>query len=317
MHALVSNSSSGPLGRDLASLEASLKVTSVRSFKDLFLVLDAGAMLRSDSDNESGRVRAQTYPPRPFPCLPDNFPPGRGEWFVNAMDSCRTSSPSPLKKKLGDGLGSGLFLQNKRAYGGSLEGLSSVGANWSKIKSIRTTPTPTSCESGGSVSSRSGTTPRGGQRVPRRRHHHRKGGLGERGTPVQTTRQQRLVTSMFALVVVLGSIQIIALIVHPPRGGSFGVGGLSGIAANRDMVDGNSVRRRVTGGFQDKFLRASSVSSAAEASGSGGLQARALNNNDPVQRQEQSLSLSNPRAFEMVAADMGHLKDTVSNCFIL
>lgn len=267
-------------------------------------------MLRSDSDNESGRVRAQTYPPRPSPRLSDNNLPDR-EWLGNAMDSCRTSSPSPLKKKVEYGFGSGQFLQNKRAYGGSMEGLSSSGTSWSKMKFTRTSPTPTSYESGGSVSSRSGATPRGGPRGSRRRHHHRKGGWGEGGTPVQITRQQRLVTSMFALVIMLGSIQIIALIVRPPRGGSFGVGGLSGLAAADGTADGSSVRRRVTGGFQDKFLRASSVSSATGAS-AGGLQARAFGNNDIAQRHEQGLSLSNPRAFEMVAADMGHLKDTVS-----
>lgn len=127
---------------------------------------------------------------------------------------------------------------------------------------------------------------------------------------MQATRQQRLVSSMFALVVVLGSIQIIALIVHPPRGRSVGVGGLSGVATTGRTVDGSSVRRRVTGGFQDKFLRTPSVSSAAEAS-AGGLQARELNDNNIVLRPERGLSLSNPRAFEMVAADMGHLKDTV------
>eukprot|EP00752_Nemacystus_decipiens_P005528 g5000.t1 len=266
-------------------------------------------MLRSDSDNERGRVRAQTYPTRPSPRLSENiFQPDRDGWFGNAQDSCRTSSPSPLKKKLRDGFGSGLFLQNKRAYGGSMEGLSSSGTSWSKVKSTRTSPAPTSCESGGSGSSRSGVTPRGGPRASRRRHHHRKGGWGERGAPVQTTRQQRLVTSMFALVVVLGSIQIIALIVHPPRGGSFGVGGLSGIAVAGGTGDGSHVRRRVTGGFQDKFLRASGVSSNAESS-AGGLKAPEFDNN--AQRQEQGLSLSHPRAFEMVAADMGHLKDTV------
>ena len=268
-------------------------------------------MLRSDSDNERGRVRAQTYPPRPSPHLSENsFQPDQDGWFVNALDSCRTSSSSPLKKKLGGGFGSGLFLQNKHAYGGSMEGLSSSGTSWSKMRSTRTSPAPTSCESGGSGSSRSGVASRGGPRTSRRRHHHRKGGWGERGAPVQTTRQQRLVTSMFALVIVLGSIQIIALIVHPPRGGSFGVGGLSGIAVARGTGDGSNVRRRVTGGFQDTFLSASGVSSNTESS-AGGLQARGFNN-DATQRQEQSLSLSNPRAFEMVAADMGQLKDTVS-----
>lgn len=315
-----SNSDFGPLGRGtLGRLETSSKVATSPPVlpaicsSSLLLGLGESVMLRSDSDNERGRVRAQTYPPRPSPRLSENsFQPDRDGWFVNALDSCRASSPSPLKKKLGDGFGSGLFLQNKRAYGGSMEGLSSGGTTWSKVKSTRTSPTPTSCESGGSVSSRSGVTPRGGPRASRRRHHHRKGAWGERGAPVQTTRQQRLVTSMFALVVILASIQIIALIVHPPREGSFGVGGLSGIAvAGGTAGDGSNVRRRATGGFQDKFLRVSGASSNTESSADG-LQARGFSNNDVAQRQEQRLSLSNPRAFEMVAADMGHLKDTVS-----
>lgn len=265
----------------------------------------------SDSDHEHhGRVRSQTYP-RPSSRLSENsFQPDQDGWLGNALDSRHANAPSPLKGKPEFGFGSGLFLQHKRAYGGSMEGLSS-STSWSTMKFIRTSPAPTSCESGGSVSSRS-ATPRGGPRASRRRHHHRKGGWGEGGTPVQTSRQQRLVTSMFALVVILGSIQIIALIVHPPRGGSFGVGGFSGTAAGSGTADDSSVRRRVAGGFQDKFLRAPSVSSAAEASAGGGLQARAFNNNDIVQGHGQSLSLSNPRAFEMVAADMGHLKDTVS-----
>ena len=267
-------------------------------------------MRSSDSDDGRGRVRAQTYPPRPSPRLSEtNFQPDRDGWLGNAMDGHRGSWPSPFKKRLG-----GLFLQNKRSYGGSMEGLGSSGSWSNTMKFTRTSPTPTSCESGGSVSSRSGATPRGTSRAPRRRH--RKGGWGE-GTAMPTTRQQRLVTSMFALVVILGSIQIIALILHPPAGGSFGVGGLSGIAgggtAAVTTADGSGARRRVSGGFQDKFLRSSSAvaSSAADAPASG-LRAGAFNNNEVVQRRDQGLSLSNPRAFEMVAADMGHLKDTVS-----
>ncbi len=136
------------------------------------------------------------------------------------------------------------------------------------------------------------------------------------GSALPTTRQQRLVTSMFALVVILGSIQILALIVHPPGGGSFRVGGLSGIAGGGPgtaaAVDGSDARRRVSGAFQDNFLRSSSavVTNAVETS-AGGLRAGAFNNNEITQRQE-SLSLANPRAFEMIAADMGHLKNTVS-----
>lgn len=273
-------------------------------------------MRSSDSSEDGlGRVRAQTYPPRPSPRLSEsNLPPDRDGWLNNAMDGHRNSWPYPFKKKLEGGFGSGLFLQNKRSHGSSMEGLGS-GGSWSTVKFTRTSPTPTSCESGGSASSRSGTTPRGTPRALRRRHH-RKGGWAE-GTTLPTTRQQRLVTSMFALVVILGSIQIIALIVHPPAGGSFRVGGLSGIAGGRPgtsaAVDGSDARRRVSGAFQDNFLRSSSavVSNPAEAS-AGGLRAGAFNNKEIVQRQDQSLSLANPRAFEMIAADMGHLKNTVS-----
>lgn len=100
------------------------------------------------------------------------------------------------------------------------------------------------------------------------------------------------------------------------------MGGLSGVAvpSGGTAGDGSNVRRLVTRGFQDKLFRASSINSATEASaGDGGVQAGGgFNNNDAAaqQRQEQGLSLSNPRAFEMVAADMGHLKDTVSCVFI-
>jgi len=274
-------------------------------------------MRSSDSSEDGrGRVRAQTYPPRPSPRLSEtNLQPDREGWLNNAMNGHRNSWPYPFKKKLGAGFGSGLFLHNKRSCGGgSIEGLGSSGS-WSTKKFTRTSPTPTSCESGGSASSRSGTTPRGTPRALRRRYH-RKGGWAE-GTALPTTRQQRLVTSMFALVVILGSIQILALIVHPPGGGGFGVSSLSGIGRGGPgiaaSVGGSGARRRVSGAFQDNFLRSpSAVVSNAAAASAGGLRAGTFNNNEITQRQDQTLSLANPRAFEMVAADMGHLKNTVS-----
>lgn len=291
-------------------------------------------MLPSDnSDDGRGRVRAETYPPRPSPCFPENkFQSDRDAWLTNAMSSGRSWSPSggvlsPLKKTFEYGFGGGLFLQKKRAHGGSGEALSSSGS-WPRMKSTRTSPAPTSCESGGSATSHSEATSRGTPRAPRRRHHHHRkgGGWGKEVGPLPTTRQQRLVTSMFVLVVVLGSIQIFALIVHPPTGRNFALGGLSGIAGSGGGSGGgggdnnnnsNGVRRRASGGFRDKLFGASSGGSDGSGGGvtqasAGGLRGGVLNNNESVQQQQHGLSLSNPRAFEMVAADMGNLKDTVS-----
>lgn len=269
----------------------------------------------SANDDGHGRLRSQTYPFQPSVLLTENnLPSDRDAWLGNSIQGRGDSSPlrrtgrgtgvlSPLKE-LDFGFGSGMFLQKKRSHGGNGEGLRSSGS-LSRMKIGRSSPTPTSCESGSSTS-------RSGSRVPRRRnHHHRKDAWGDEPITPPTTRQQRLVTSMFALVVVLGSIQIVALIVHPPRG-SFTVDGLSGFAG-RGINDDNRVRRRASGGVRDTFTDTPSiVSGGGGAVPSGGLRGGPLNNNGVPQYNEQGLSLSNPRAFEMVAADMGHLKDTVS-----
>lgn len=307
-------------------------------------------MVRSDaSDDRRGRVRAETDPPRPSSHFSENiYQSNRDGWFDNhAMTSRRSSSPStravlsPLKKTLEYSFGGGSFLQkNKRAHGGSCrEALSSSGS-WPKIKPTRKPPVPTCYESGGSATSHSEEAPSGTPHAPRRRHHHhhhRKGVWGKEARPLPTTRQQRLVTSMFVLVVVLGSIQIIALFVHPQTGRSFALGGLTGVAVSGGAggagIDegsslgnnnrNNGVRRRASGGgFRDKFFGTASdgidgdIGAAATQASARGLRGGVFNNNnnnEVVQQNQHSLSLSNPRAFEMVAADMGHLKDTVSH----
>lgn len=259
-------------------------------------------MVRSGSDGGRGRVRSQTYPPRPSQHRSESsFQSDRGSWFGNAVEGRRNSSPprlsnnvvvSPLRR-LEYGFGSGMFLQ-KRTNGGDEEGSS---RSWSTAKLTRTPATPSSCESGGSASSQSGDLPR----APRRRHY-RKGGWGKEAAPPTTSRQQRLVSCMIALVVFLGSIQIIALIVHPPRGTSFAVGGLG--RATSASINSNSrfVRESAGGG---KVLHVD------------GLRGGVSNNKEAAAQQQQhhGLSLSNPRAFELVTADMGHLKDTVSEEF--
>lgn len=260
-------------------------------------------VLRSDSDDDQGRVRAATYPPRPARAF-SHHRVGRDEWCAKSLDGHRNTPPVELggDKKIFSLLKlkkpvNKIVLNRKAARSEGISG-------WSTKKGF---VTPTSCESG-SATSRSGATSRG----PRRRH--RKGWEDVAAAP---TRQQRLVTAMFALVIVLASVQIIALVVHPPGEDKYRTRGLaaSGQAATLGGagggVDGmgDGILKRTTGGFRANFLRSSGDGGgnvlAPVARDVGG---RAFSGGE----QQHGLSLSNPRAFEMVAADMGNLKDTVS-----
>ena len=281
------------------------------------------SLLRSDSDDELGRGRSATYPPRPSRRASE-YSIDRDDWCPKGLESRRHTSPlglsqgkrrssSSLLKKPDCLVGRSL----KKKWHSRGEERGNTSSSWS-TKAKYTSPIPTSCESA-SGTSRSGGGGGGGLTSRGARRRYRKGWEDSYSTP---TRQQRLVTAMFGLVVVLASIQIIALVVHPPRedilnatgglglAGIAGAGGDGGGGGGGAAGNGNGVRRRtVSGGLRDTFTRSGGDNSNGGGRRSGGDEGF---NGGGIQLQEQGLSLSNPRAFEMVAADMGHLKDTVS-----
>lgn len=139
------------------------------------------------------------------------------------------------------------------------------------------------------------------------------------------TRQQRFVTAMFGLIVVLASMQIIALVAHSPSDkNSPGIVSSNGVATPTDRVDStdSGVRRIASGRMEDQSLRGSSGVASNGGAAPGGVVGvvPALNGNghrggdSSGRAKHNGLSMANPRAFEMVSADMGHLKDKVRSC---
>lgn len=264
--------------------------------------------LRSDSDDGQGRVRAATYPRRPSRRPFDHQPltNRREKGVLRDLPGCCNTSPAhgDLNKRnpvVLSNAGSRTFLQKKKWRG---DGEGGVWAMTTRIIS----PTPTSYESG-SGTSRSDAAWRG---LRQRRHK----AWEDAGSP---TRQQRLFSAVFGLVVFLASVQIISLITHPPRESQYSKSGLSvngnahGDSAGEEVNEvGSIARRRTPGGGRGAFLRAASDDNrwVATTPLRGGV-GREFNGVE----QHQGLSLSSPRAFEMVAADMGNLKDSVGQLY--
>ena len=290
-------------------------------------ILVMPSRLRSDSDpDELGRGRSATYPPRPSR-RSSEYSLDRDDWCPKGLESRRHTSPlglfhgkrsSSLLKKPEFGTTRSLkkkWTPSSSSRGGD-KGSNGGGSSTSWGKGKLTSPVPTSCESA-SGTSRSGVAQRG----PRRRYRKGWEEGGFYSSPsAPPTRQQRLVTAMFGLVVVLASIQIIALVVHPPREERFATGFTASIAGPEDGGggggggSGNGVRRRTVGGgggLRDTFASRSSGDNSKRRGDNNNISGEWVNGGGGSQ-QQQGLSLSNPRAFEMVAADMGHLKDTVS-----
>lgn len=256
---------------------------------------------RSDSDNGvHGRGRAATFPPRVGRRASENHLE-RDDWYGKSLKGRRNTSPVGMGRDRRFSLllkkpDSRHALQKKAARGDG------TSPTWRKGS-----PIGNSYESG-SGTSRSGGGAEGVSTPRWARRRHRKG--WEDAGPA--TRQQRFVTAMFVLVVVFASIQIIGLILHPPSEGKYPMRGHAVDLDAAGHVDsaGSGIRRR-TDGLRKTFLRSGGGDGGRSIATGDGLD---TGGREILDRggQPQGLSLSNPRAFEMVAADMGHLKDTVS-----
>lgn len=191
--------------------------------------------------------------------------------------------------------------------------------------------------SGGSVGDGDGTLEPRWTRS--RRQHHRRKGLEEDvnnapNHPVRRQQHRRILSAVIGLaVMLLASGQImVSLVVHPPpREGavSTATSNIQAISSDNNVASVETVggatgvfRRRTADGVQvSPFLRSGGMKSNRNNNPSVvGKDARvtvptnggsAVYRGGAADQHHQGLSLSSPRAFEMVAADMGHLKDTV------
>ena len=185
--------------------------------------------------------------------------------------------------------------------------------------------------SGGSVSGGGGTSEPLWTRS--RRQHHRRKGLEEDVANAHRGRRQqnhRIVSAGIGLVVMLlasGQI-IVSLVVHsPPREGAVitTASSFQVISSDNNMASGETAgggtgvfRRRTADGVQiSPFLRNGEMKSNRKNPSVVDKDARvtipstggnAMRRGSPADQHHQG---SSSRAFEMVAADMGHLKDTV------
>lgn len=200
----------------------------------------------------------------------------------------------------------------------------------------------------------SGSSREAGRESRRRSRRSATPGVGLSGSgfrddvPSPAAKQQTLVKVMFGLAIVLTSMQILTLVVHPPREITGGiaardrlhVAATSGMTLNSvvGVAGPSDNNRRMTSGagsyggnlllrgaaetrhraeslvLQDREQqRGTAVSRDFVEEQERGAARSSGGDRYGVGAQGDVFSLTNPRAFEMVTADMGNLKDTVRN----
>lgn len=260
-------------------------------------------LITSDSDGAYGRMRAATFP---SPRRDEAERSDQDDW--GAPDDLKwhdmpptfgydKKSPSLIRKSRSTHV---LKSVHKNEHGGVDLSAKSSPRSRDDSSATATSPSP------------------GGNR--------RRGRKGSRDE-APLTRQQRLVSVMFGLVLVLASAQILTLVVHVPRDHQKSQRqGQSNSAETILRGSGKLENRRIIpSGYRNLNLRGNkeqggvmkgeeitvAVVTGKGPRGIGGSERRSRAGN------QEGLSLTSPRAFEMVAADMGNLKDTVSHSYCL